>query len=215
MKDNNLFEKAAQQILSEVLGYDEGKSYFLLLTKRQDELEKEFSYSKRYRILKNLYEFGAVGKFKPNNQEFFNYFIIPPTFLYDQADVKIIEYLESIYLKNYSDIILNNFSQMMLKDEINLLFFFLKYFMKENAKIKGDKVRLGKVIKEATNINIIDNKESKRRIGLIDKNFAFEFVDIPNKNSYESIGYFANSNSRNNKDYISIIEEEINRLSHF
>ena len=76
MKNNKFLLKAAQQALSECLGYDESRSYYFLLTKQDKELEQEFSYSKRYRILKNLFELGAVGKFKPEDQDFFTYLLL-------------------------------------------------------------------------------------------------------------------------------------------
>ncbi len=124
---DNLIEQASKQILSEFLGFEEGLVYYLLLTKKESLISKEFSYSKRYRLLKKLYEEGAVGKLKPENQDFFNYFLLPPTFLYSkEIDLKIIDFLEQIYLKNHSKILDTNVSQIILKDEIPLLYFLLK-----------------------------------------------------------------------------------------
>jgi hypothetical protein len=220
-KENNQFiEKAAQQILIESLGYDEGIAYYLLLTKKEKELKKEFSYSKKYRLLKNLFDFGAVGKFKPGNQDFFNYFILPPTFLYsEKVDTKIIDFLEELYLKNHSKILEVNFSQIILKDEKILLIFLLKYFMKDSAKLITNDSRINNTIGEKRNkVIILERKEINRRIGIIDNNFAFEFFDILNKDVYESVGYLANDNrikniSTNNSDYISKIEKELKQLN--
>jgi len=87
-KENNIqksfIEKAAQQALSEALGFDEARVYYLFLTKKEKDIEKEFSYSKKYRLLKELFKLGAMGKIKPENQDFFSYILLPPSFLYEE-----------------------------------------------------------------------------------------------------------------------------------
>ena len=208
----NILESAAQQTLSEVLGYDEGKAYYLLLSKKEEELEKEFSYSKRYRLLKNLYNLGAVGKLKPEDQDFFGYVILPPSFLYSRnISSEIIDFLEKIYLKNHSEILNSSFSQLILKNENGFLTFILKYFMKESARIITNETGFNKIL--GKNINKVDmiehKKESKRRMGIIDRNYAFEFTDMLNKDTYESVGYFAKTMTSSERDYISLVEKEM------
>ena len=202
MKDKYL-EKAAQQVLSEVLGFDEAKMYYLLLNKKDEEIEKEFSYSKKYRLMKSLFELGAMAKIKQEDKDFFSYILLPPTFLYkEKADKEIIEYLEKIYLENYSEIFNQNFSQLILKDEKVLLIFLLKYFMKDEAKLvidELDKEYLGKMSSKIT----IKREDNGRRTGIIDRNLAFEFVSMRNEKNFEYIGYIAR------RDYIEKVEKEI------
>ena len=186
--------KAAEQVLCEALGYDEARAYCLLLNKRDGELGKEFSYSKRYRLLKSLFELGAVGKIKPEEKDFFSYFLLPPSFLYfGTVDEEIINYLEKIYLDNFRNFFEQDFSQIILKNEKPLILFFLKYFMKESAKIFMDEIKFDSILgKDSDKVIFIRNhKETRRKIGVIDSNFAFEFTDILNKNGCDFIGYIA------------------------
>lgn len=64
IKNKDFLVKAAQLELADILGYDEARAYYLLLKKQETQLESEFSYSKKYRIMKSLFEAGAVAKFK-------------------------------------------------------------------------------------------------------------------------------------------------------
>ena len=208
---NKYIEKASQQALSEALGFDEARAYHLLLVKKDSEVEKEFSYSKKYRLLKSLFEQGAIGKIKPENQDFFSYILMPPSFLYAKdVDKEIIIYLERIYLENYSDILNAEFSQMILKDEKGLLIFLLKYFMKQNAQLATDEIKLGVLGNQSSKIHMIKIREERKRIGVIDRNIAFEFVSMLNRDSNEFMGYLANNNKGNGgKDYVSIVEKEM------
>ena len=186
MTNRKILEKASIQALSEILGYDEAKAYYLLLIKNENEFKKEFSYSKRYRLLKSLFNQEAAGKIKPGDQDFFNYIILPPTFLYlkpNNIEEEIINYLEKIYLKNQCEFLLSRFSQIILKDDLGLIIFLLKYFMKNNAKISYDNTKLKYILKEKSqSINIIKTIDKKRKFGIIDRNFAFEFFEVLNKN---------------------------------
>jgi hypothetical protein len=76
MKNQTLMLKAAQQALSEFLGYDEGIVYYSLLTNHSKEIESQFSYSKRYRVMKSLFESGAMAKLKPKNKDSFLYVLL-------------------------------------------------------------------------------------------------------------------------------------------
>ena len=182
----NLLEKAAQQALSEVLGYDEARAYYLLLLKKEDDLEKEFSYSKRYRLMRSLFLQSAAGKIKPKEQDFFSYIILPPSFLYfGSVEVEIVEFLEKLYLKNFLNIFENDFSQIILRDEKVLLLFLLKNIMKEEARIEGEEFNLGFLGERRRKVELIGRGD--RRIGRIDNNLKFEFVNMPSVEEKEYI----------------------------
>jgi hypothetical protein len=207
--NKNLLDKAAQQALSEVLGYDESRIYYLILNKKEQELEKEFSYSKRYRLMKSLFEIGAVGKIKPESQDFFSYILLPPSFLYsNKIDLEIVSYLEKIYLENHFEALNKRFSQIILKDEKILLIFLLKYFMEEEAMLSIDEFKLDFLGKRADKIKVTRRRD-RRKIGVIDRKLAFEFVSMFNSN--ENIGYLS-TNKEDNREYVSIIEQEINKI---
>jgi hypothetical protein len=127
------------------------------------------------------------------------------------VDIEIIEYLEKIYLQNYSEIFTNNFSQFILKDETLLIDFLLKYYMKDSANLVLDKLDKELHKENIEKIELISNKSEKRRFGIIDQNFAFEFFDVLNGEGSEMVGYLANKNYRSNngKDYVSLVKEEI------
>ncbi|OGJ21215.1 hypothetical protein A3K73_06230 [Candidatus Pacearchaeota archaeon RBG_13_36_9] len=211
MKNQELLKKAAQQALAEVLGYDEARAYYLILTRQEKELESEFSYSKKYRLLKNLFELGAVGKIKPGQQDFFNYFLLPPSFLYfERVDLEIIEVLEKSYLDNFREIFEKEFSQIILKDEKIILLFILKYFMKEGAKLDVGEMDLKSLGNESKKVRIIKNEgESRRKMGIIDQSRAFEFTNITSMESYEYLGYIAKNVKNCKKDYVSAVEKEM------
>ena len=84
MLPKQLLVKAAKQALCETLGFDEGLVYFLLLMKKEEEIEKEFSYSKKYRIFKALFDLGALGKIRSEEKDYFTYILLPPCFLYTE-----------------------------------------------------------------------------------------------------------------------------------
>jgi hypothetical protein len=213
--NSEIFAKACEQALCQSLGYDEGRTYYLILNKEEVLLKQDYSYSKRYRIMRSLFDLGVVGKLKNSKKDIFNYFLLPPVFLYsEKIDLEIIEYLEGVYLKNHADLFKNEFSQIVLKNEKNLLIFLLKYFMNHNARL---------VIDDLGSIDIIGAKENdivikkscncKRRMGIIDNEFVFEFVDVMNERGYESIGFLANNVQNGLKrDYVSFIDEEIRKV---
>lgn len=204
---NKYLVKAAEQTLSEVLGYDEGRAYYLLLNKKEQEIEKEFSYSKKYRLMKSLFDLGAMAKIKPGDKDFYSYIILPPTFLYsEKVDKDIIEYLEKIYLENFKEIFNQNFSQFILKDEKILLLFLLKYFMKDEAKLITDELDIKYLGKLSSKI-IINREGNGRRVGIIDKSLAFDFVSVMNQQGCDYIGYIARKSKEN--DYVSLVEEEL------
>ncbi len=188
----NLIEKASQQILCEELGFDEGKLYYWILTKKEKNIKKEFSYSKKYRILKNLFQKGAVGKLKDNKKDFFTYVPLPPTFLFiKDANKEVISFLEKVYLKNHKKFLEKDFIQIILKNEKSLILFMLKYFMNENAKIEGINF---KEIPKKDKIQLIERKDNKKR-GIIDKKLEFELIPIKNHVGFDYIGYISNKTS--------------------
>jgi hypothetical protein len=198
MKNQNLLLKAAQQALSDILGYDEATAYFLLLQKQENQLETEFSYSKRYRIMKSLFDSSAVAKFKQKDKDFFSYLVLPPTFLYfgeESVDKELVEFLESIYFENYAETLEQEFSQIILRDERPLLSFLLRYFMKESAKVVVGELDLRKILgSRMDRVTFGSNKDAYKRMGIIDRKISFEFVSIPAKNSLlgrEYIGYLS------------------------
>jgi hypothetical protein len=214
MSNQELIKMAAKQALTEALGYDEARAYYLILNKKEQEFEKEFSYSKRYRLLKRLFELGAVGKIKPEEQDFFNYILLPPTFLHSkEVDLEIIEHLSKKYLENFEDVFEKEFSQIIIKDEKVVLLFLLKYFMKDAAKLAVGELDLKSLGNEGKKVSIVkDYKDPRRKIGIIDKNFAFEFMNMTNKTSSEYIGYIAKNNNSSKKDYVAAIEKEIGMI---
>ena len=209
MKNQNLLLKAAQQALSDALGYDEATAYFLLLQKKEQELEKEFSYSKRYRILKSLFDSSAVARFKQKDKDFFSYLLLPPSFMYfgsEPVEKQIVEFLESIYLKNYSNLLEQEFSQIMIKDERPLLTFLLKYFMKDSARLLVKELDLKKVLGEKANkVTFLNQADEFKRKGTIDRKISFDFVSIPKKTDINSREYIG---------YLSIIPESNNKIIH-
>jgi hypothetical protein len=209
MKNQNLLLKAAQQALSDSLGYDEAQAYFMLLNKNEKGLENEFSYSKRYRIMKRLFDLSAVARFKQKDKDFFSYILLPPSFLYfgsEPADRIIVEFLESVYLRNYSELLEQEFSQIMMKDERPLLTFLLKYFMKDSARLLVKELDLKKVLGEKANkVTFVNQSDEFKRKGTIDRKITFDFVSIPRKTGIQSREYIG---------YLSIIPNEKHKIVH-
>ncbi|MFH1211712.1 MAG: hypothetical protein V1659_02165 [Candidatus Woesearchaeota archaeon] len=211
---NNLLFNAAQHILGEVLGCDEGKAYYLMLLNKENQLDAEFSYSKKYRVLKALFSFGALGKFKIEQQDFFRYLLLPPTFLhFNDIESEIVEFLEKIYIENHSAILDSRFSQIILKDEKSLLIFLLKYFMTENAKLVTSELEdIREILKDkGDRVFARPRIDGEKSIGVIDRKFVFEFVNIPMAGGKESIGYISN-NRENVPPRASQIEKEVEQV---
>ncbi len=135
MKD--LLQMAAVQKLCEFLGYDEGKFYFALLNRKEIH---DYSHSKSYRLLKSLYDLGAVAKVRDvkKEREFSSYVPLPPTFLYNLKETaikEIITYLEKIYLKNFPALFLNNYLELSFSYGFQLPLFLIRHYMKQYAII--------------------------------------------------------------------------------
>jgi len=212
MDNNSLLQKAAQQALSESLGHEESCVYYSYLIKNQEKLKKEYSYSKRYRMLKNLFNLGAVAKLKTEDRDIFSYLLLPPSFLYFSKNVeeKIIKYLEEIYLKNYSDILTLSFSQLVLRDERSLIIFLLKYFMQDSAHLSIEKINYKKLGLNSSKIQTKSSNKEKK-MGTIDNSFAFEFSRVRNKEAYDYVGYLSNKKGSSQPDYVFLVEKELKR----
>ncbi len=212
-KETNSFliEKASQQLLCEKLGYDEGRVYYLILTKNEKDLNAEFSYSKRYRLFRSLFSLGYMGKIKPEGQDYFNYILLPPPFFESGKEGReIAAFLERLYLENHFDQFSRKFSQLILRDDRNLINFLLRCKMKDSAKLIINNFNLDFLGERRKNVSMIRRDYSHRRLGLIDKNIGFEFMKVRNSEGHDYIGYLAYYIKRETNDFISSIEEEIN-----
>ena len=208
----DIFGKACEQVLCQALGYDEGRAYYFLLTKNDVKLNQEFSYSKRYRLMKNLFELSAVGKIKNVGKDIFSYFVLPPSFLYFQdADLKIIEHLEGVYMGNFLEHFEHDFCQFRFKNEKVFVIFLLKYFMKDSARLLMDNFDLDFLGERKKDVLILNIRDSKRKIGIIDKKFVFEFVAFLNVEDYELVGHLVNINSGDfsKRDHVLNIQKEL------
>src|SRR3989344_9472255 len=72
-----LVEHAARHALSESIGYEEAKLYWMILTKQEHAIEKEFSHSRRYRLLKSLFHNGYLAKARKSNKDAVSYVPLP------------------------------------------------------------------------------------------------------------------------------------------
>ena len=209
--NSSLIEKAAQQLLCEFLGYDEGRVYYLILIKDNKTLNAEFSHSKKYRLFKSLFNLGYMGKIKPESQGYFNYILLPSSFLYSsEGNKEIILFLDNLYLENHFDQFSKKFSQLIFRDEKNLINFLLRCKMKDNAKLIINNFNLDFLGEKRKNVTMIQRDYPHRKLGLIDKNIGFEFIKIRNIDSHDYIGYLALYTKREDNDFISSIEQEIN-----
>jgi hypothetical protein len=213
---DNLLEKAAQQILGESLGFDEGRAYYLILLKKDKDIEKEFSYSKKYRLLKNLFDSGAIGKIKPHDKDFFSYIPLPPSFL-DAKKVpnSIVLFLEGLYIENHKSLLQSTkFSQIILKDLRGFVLFLLKHIMNNEANILGTEItpeHLKSYLEDKEKINSITINSSgfeNRHLGIIDNAIGFEFLRIRGRKSYDYIGYITSKKPKENNSYLEGIEKE-------
>src|SRR3989338_8013304 len=214
-KSDNLLEGASQHVLSELLGYDEGRAYYFILNCKDEHLKKEYSYSKRYRILKDLFEKGVTGKLKQEGKDFYIYFPLPPTFLrLHNINNEVVEYLEGLYLKNYRNIYNAEFLHIMLKEDNGLILFFLKYLVKNYAKILTYESTLNKYI-DSENIEIrVNCSNGNKKSGVIDGLIGFEINCIIDKKSNKYMGCIINKTENGMLNCcINQIEKEFDKTS--
>lgn len=187
---NNILERAAEHYLIENLGYDEGRFYYAYLTGREKQIEREYSYSKRYRILKNLFALGVIAKYKDQQRDNYTYKILPPYF---ETVLKnqIINFLSETYTKFHGNN--KNFekAQFIVCGDLPILTFFIKHKMKKEAVIIVDRKEIEKKLKEnfGDTVEIRTNENQQRIIGMLDNVIFFEFVRISGSAREELIGY--------------------------
>lgn len=135
----NVIRLAALHSLCNFLGYDEGNFYMDFLEKKNPH--QKYSHSKSYRILKALHDFGAIIKTRSLEKENSNpsYDPLPPTFLNEDGriDLKILNYLEKIYEKNYPSFFLEKYIQISMRWGNSLSLYLVQNYMKEYAIVVG------------------------------------------------------------------------------
>jgi hypothetical protein len=213
MKDTDYIESGAKHALIDYLGFEEGSLYFGKLNKN-NKIEAGYSYSKRYRLLKSLYEKGAIGKIRVSKSNNFVYILLPPSFLYESTpDTRILDYLDELYLMNIKNSLEKGFYQIMMKDECSFIIFLLKYVMKKNAKLDGIQGEI-KIINniDSSKVSFTGRKTEYKIIGMIDDEIGFEFIKILSEDGTDSIGYvcgMGNTRNRSNTRHIEIINKRL------
>ena len=208
-------KKAALQMLCEILGYDEGRMYHLLLTAQDAVVEREFSHSKRYRLTNTLFKAGMIGKVKCMDKNSFQYVVLPASILqFTNADSDLIAFLEMLYANNHAHVLNQTFSQWMLKDERGLIMFMLKHIMQDRAQLVSDDPRAFKMT--GVNAERITLKHPmrgvRRRFGVIDGCIAFDFSPFVEHDSHTSIGYIARAISDKECCKVSLVEREFSEF---
>ncbi len=212
--DNPMLESAAKERLYDSLGFDEGRMYFAYLKGISEKVEKEFSYSKKYRVLRELYKQGAVAKCRSQDKESFTYLILPPTCILKQNNKdKVNQFLEELYYQNFS-FQWKGFLEVTVSKDDQLIVSLLKQFMENTAEIIADKnlkeqvnsalMHEGVIIKEAY--------ASKKKAGRIDNKIFFEFTKPFDEFSDESSGYIAFTESIASAEFIVKIKNRIQQI---
>lgn len=205
-------EKAALQMLCELLGYDEGRAYYLLLTNQGALFEQEFSHSKRYRITSSLFKTGMMGKVKYSDKNVFQYTLLPVSiFRLTGADLDLLSFLEEVYAKHHKNLFNATFSQWMLKDERGLIIFMLKYIMQDAAQlVSDDSTSFNKAGIDTERITLKPMlRGTRRRFGIIDKSIAFDFSPFAECNSIAAIGYIARASTNKEGCKVKLVEREL------
>ncbi|MEM4330849.1 MAG: hypothetical protein QW273_02475 [Candidatus Pacearchaeota archaeon] len=183
------WERIRKEIIEKILFYflkegfenDEIKLYFSLLTENYELLEKEFSRSRKYRVMKRLFDRGVLIKIKWIDDENFKYFALPPTFLYidDEGIKKNIKKIEKIFLKkiNLEEF---KFVNINVKNEKPFLILLLNNLVNNNASLvlpRDYKFPFELIEKK----NLISYKKETENYfkGIIDEKIFFEFFEIP------------------------------------
>jgi len=191
--DNLMLESAAKERIYDSLGFDEGKMYFAYLKGISESVEKEFSHSKKYRVLRELYKQGAVAKCRSQDKENFTYLILPPTCIIKQdSKDKVIQFLEELYYRNFS-YQWKGFLEVTVSKDDQLIVSLLKQFVENTAEIIADRNLKEQVRSELAHEGIIIKEAyaSKKKAGRIDNKIFFEFTKPFDDFSEESSGYIA------------------------
>ncbi|MEM4182063.1 MAG: hypothetical protein QXX68_02850 [Candidatus Pacearchaeota archaeon] len=211
-KGINITEKILFYFLKEDFEKDEIKIYSSLLTENYELIEKEFSRSRRYRLMRRLFDRGALIKIKSIDDENFKYLGLPPTFLYinDERIKKNIKKIEKIFLKkiNLEEL---KFVNINAKNEKPFLLLLLNNLVNNNASLvlPRDYEFPFKLIEKK---NLISYKKETENYfkGVIDEKILFEFFEIPTdlNGERELYGYIKFENygrqylKRNNRLYM-------------
>lgn len=206
-------ESAAKERLYETLGFDEGRVYYKYLIGDSGKLNKEFSYSKRYRILKELFKKGAIAKYRTPSKETFTYLVLPPAFLIkNNTHDEVLEFLEALYYKEFNKQ-WKGFMEFAIVKENWLVSSILKNFTEHKAEVITTTDLKEYLSKEmGSKLIIRGNNSTKNTIGLIDNKIFFEFTKPFDDFSEESSGYIAFTESIESKDMIVKIKNRMQSL---
>ena len=199
-----MLDSAAKENLYNVLGFEEGNFYFSYITGNKDIANNGVSYSKKYRLLKELFEIGAVAKCKLTSKDSFSYFFLPPSCIINNGcGEKIMNYLENIYLKNFFNQ-WKGFIELTVKNENSLIGFIINKFTEKIAEINVNNEIIDKIINEDVKkvIKIKEQTLTKNNTGQIDNKIYFEFMKPFDDFSKETVGYIAFTESMNCKDEV-------------
>lgn len=213
---NPLLESSAKERLYDALGFDEGKMYFAYLSGVQETIEKEFSYSKKYRVLRELYKKGAVAKCRAQDKENFTYIILPPACILRQNNKdKVIQLLEELYYQNFAWQ-WKGFLEITVSKEEPLIVALLKKFTEKTAEIIA-----GRVLREQVHSGLVhegivvkESYTSKKNAGRIDNKIFFEFTKPFDDFSEESLGYVAFAESIGSAEFIVRVRNRIQAILH-
>jgi hypothetical protein len=203
-----LLQSASKQALCEVLGYDEGSLYYLLLDKDSQGIERNFSYSKRYRIMRKLYEIGVMIKVNNSQNESYSYTVMPPLFLRGKKVAQeIISYLEGLYRKNFLSTFQRGIKKFICKNDNLFINYLIKYIMNEKIEMNVDE-RFKFKLHRNNNKNItINHKEGiARSFGVIDGVTIFNISRVEFGNDQECYGYI---NTQGHTNEILKLEKEL------
>ncbi len=214
--ENSMLESAAKERLYGTLGFDEGKLYFAYLNGVSESIEKEFSYSKRYRVLRELYKQGAVAKCRAQDKENFTYYILPPACILRQNNKdKVIQFLEELYYAQFSEQ-WKGFLEITVSKEEPLIVALLKKFTEKTAEIIADRLLKERMRSESMHEGIIikESYASKKNAGRIDNKIFFEFTKPFDDFSEESSGYVAFAESIQSAEFIVKVRNRIQAILH-
>ena len=214
--DNPMLESAAKERLYDSLGFDEGKMYFAYLNGKLELVKKDFSYSKKYRVLRELYKQGAVAKCRSQDKENFTYLILPPTCILKQNNKdKITQFLEELYYQNFS-FQWKGFLEIIVSKDDQLIVSLLKQFIENTAEIIADRNLKERVHSALAHEGIIIKEAyaSKKKAGRIDNKIFFEFTKPFDDFSEESSGYIAFTESISSAELIVKVKNRIQQILH-
>jgi len=229
MQDSlEIVEKAMIHILGEEIGFEEAEIYWKMI--RKESLE-EINRSKKYRILKELFELGHLLRIKKHG--IFEYIPVPPTFIYLESDIKKehIDKQEKIYLKNYFNLFKEGDFLLEASGKVinGIVLFFIKNFMKKKADILLGGPDIFDLIEKETpakfdNINFIGINKYFKKKGYCEKNLKLTEEEIISDRRFciiddeliicffKSLGEVYEGYITSNKDRIELKKKEFNYI---